>query len=696
MELSIIITNYKNPELLRLCLNSIKENYSKTDYELIVSDSETEKDMAMMMREDFPDVLFVPSDKNIGFGKAVNRGYEKSQGDYLLILNGDTLIKKDSIEILLAYIKNNPTVGVVGPQLLGFNEKFQPSCFRFYTPLTIIYRRTFLGKFSFAKRHLDWFSMRDFDHKDIRDVGWLMGSALMTKRSAVEKVGLLDEKFWLYFEDTDWCRRFWEEGYRVVYNPQSRIYHYHGKGSAGKGVIKTLLSNKLAWAHIFSAIYYFKKYIGKKLINQKNSMEKIEIASEKELEKNRKIFKRALLMFFIVLVGVSSYFAGLNTGKKNTQASENSNIALDQSVVINKSPTGNENVDFSLFWKVWNLVKEKHINRDKLNAQDMVYGAISGMLKSTGDPYTSFFDPKENKAFSQDIDGSFEGIGAELGIKDNLLTIIAPLDGSPAQKAGLRAGDKIIKINDKIVSDMTIDESVALIRGKKGTTVKLTILSQGEKDTKDISIVRDTIEVKSVKLTITNDNIARIEITKFGENTDSEFNAAMATIIPKHVNGLIIDLRNDPGGLLDKAIAIANKMIPGGKVIVSEEDSFGKKEDFKTTGGDMLSQIPTVVLINEGSASASEILAGALRDDQHLTLIGTKSFGKGTVQELINLPGSSSVKITVAKWLTPNGDYIMEKGITPDVEVKMTPDDYKNNKDPQLEKALEVLKTRLK
>jgi carboxyl-terminal processing protease len=696
MELSIIITNYKNPELLRLCLNSIKENYSKTDYELIVSDSETEKDMEMMMREDFPEVLFVPSNKNIGFGKAVNRGYKKSQGDYLLILNGDTLIKKDSVEILLTYIKNNPTVGVVGPQLLGFNEKFQPSCFRFYTPLTIIYRRTFLGKFSFARKHLDWFSMREFDHKDIRDVGWLMGSALMTKRSAVEKVGLLDENFWLYFEDTDWCRRFWENNYRIVYNPQAQIYHYHGKGSAGKGVLRTLLSNKLAWAHIFSAVYYFKKYAGKKIINQKNSMEKIEIVSEKELEKNRKIFKRASLAFLFILVGMLSYFVGLNNGKKNIQVNGNSNTALDQAVMVNKFSANNENVDFTLFWKVWDLVKVKYINRNKLNAQDMVYGAISGMLKSTGDPYTSFFDPKENKAFSQDIDGSFEGIGAELGIKDNLLTIIAPLDGSPAQKAGLRAGDKIIKIDDKIVSDMTVDESVALIRGKKGTTVKLTILSQGEKDTRDILIVRDTIEVKSVKLTFEDNNIARIAITKFGENTNTEFNVAAKTVISKHANGLIIDLRNDPGGLLDKAIAIASKLIPNGKVVVSEEDSFGKKTDFKTTGGDTLSQIPTVVLINEGSASASEILAGALRDDQQLSLIGVKSFGKGTVQELINLPGNSSVKITVAKWLTPNGDYIMEKGITPDVEVKITADDYKNNKDPQLDKALEVLKTKLK
>lgn len=425
-------------------------------------------------------------------------------------------------------------------------------------------------------------------------------------------------------------------------------------------------------------------------------MNEFEIIPERELEKNRKIFKKALLVFFIITLLFVSYELGLNNGRISDANITDGKVLLGQAIMENKSPAKNENIDFSLFWKVWDILKEKHINRDKLDAQKMVYGAISGMLKASGDPYTSFFDPEERKAFSQDLGGSFEGIGAELGIKDNLLTIIAPLDSSPAQKAGLRAGDKILKIGDKIVSDMTIDESVSLVRGKKGTEVKLTILPQGEKDTREVSVIRDTIEVKSVKLEFKNDNIALLQITKFGENTDKEFNIAVASILSKNTKGIILDLRNNPGGLLDKSIDIASKMIPRGKVVVSEEDSFGKKEAFETTGGDVLSQIPMVVLINEGSASASEILAGALRDNQKLTLIGMKSFGKGSVQELINLPGNSSVKVTVAKWLTPNGDYIMEIGINPDVEVKMTTDDYINDKDPQLDKALEVLKEKMK
>ncbi len=265
MELSIIVASYKNPELLKLCLTSIKKNYTGTDYELIVADGETEEATEMMMREDFPDIIFVPSKENIGFGALVRNGYKKITGDFVLILNSDILIKKDSIEILLNYIKNNSNVGIVGPQLLGFDEKFQPSSFRFYTPLTIVYRRTFLGSFKFAKKHLARFLMQDFDHKSIENVDWLMGSALMTKRVAVSKVGLMDPQFKMYFEDTDWCRRFWENNYRVVYNPTAKIYHYHGKGSAGRSILKTRMSNRLAWIHIASAIRYFKKYAGKPL-----------------------------------------------------------------------------------------------------------------------------------------------------------------------------------------------------------------------------------------------------------------------------------------------------------------------------------------------------------------------------------------------------------------------------------------------
>jgi len=414
-------------------------------------------------------------------------------------------------------------------------------------------------------------------------------------------------------------------------------------------------------------------------------------------EKNRMIFRGAILVFLVAFMIGGSYSFGFSRGQKTVAVSSQDagNIPLDKAILENKNPSKDKNVDFSLFWKVWDLVREKHISKGSLDSKKMVYGAINGMLKATGDPYTSFFDPAESKAFSEDLGGSFEGIGAELGVKDSMLTVIAPLDGSPSQKAGLRAGDKILKIEGKAVSDMTLDEAVSLIRGKKGTDVHLEILPNEQKDTKEVTITRDTINVKSVKLEMKDNGIAYLKINEFGENTDKEFDAAMNSLLSQGAKGIVLDLRNDPGGLLDRCVSIASRMIPEGKVVVIEEDSSGKRSNLSTKGGDKLSQLPIVVLINEGSASASEILAGALKDDQGDVLVGKKSFGKGSVQELSNLPGGSSVKITVAKWLTPNGDYIMEKGINPDVEVDMTQDDYANGRDPQLDKAMEIIKGKI-
>lgn len=416
---------------------------------------------------------------------------------------------------------------------------------------------------------------------------------------------------------------------------------------------------------------------------------------EINFENNKKILHRYLAFFVVVFLLFGSFWLGYSRGKQTGEAG-NRIVPLSQSVVENKNPTGNQVVDFSLFWKVWDLLKEKYVNNNSLDAQKMIYGAIEGMLKSTGDHYTTFFDPAATKSFSQDLEGSFEGIGAELGIKDDILTVIAPLDGSPSAKAGLRAGDKIIRIDDKSTADLAIDAAVDLIRGKKGTTVTLTVLHAGDQETKEIAIIREVINVKSVKLEIKPDDIARLRITKFGDTTGKEFDAAANQIVTRGAKGIILDLRNNPGGYLDKAVDIASRFIPKGRAVVMEEDNTGKRETLYTTGGDKLSKLPIVILINEGSASASEILAGALRDDRQIRLIGKKSFGKGSVQELINLPQNTSVKITVAKWLTPNGDYIMEKGINPDVEVDLSLDDFNNNRDPQLDRAIEVLQGMVK
>jgi carboxyl-terminal processing protease len=433
----------------------------------------------------------------------------------------------------------------------------------------------------------------------------------------------------------------------------------------------------------------FEEKISEEIIKEK------EVQEKHDLEKNLHLFRRYLFLSIGVILLIVSFYFGYKKGQDNAYAQDKS-VSLERAVVENKmAPPGDETVDFTLFWKVWDLLKEKHVERNTLDAQQMVYGAISGLLRSTDDPYSSFFDPQESKMFSQDIAGSFDGIGAELGMKDEILTIIAPLDGSPAQRAGLRSGDKILKVDDKSSLDLTIDQAVDRIRGKKGTQVKLTILHDGEQETADIIVTRDTIKLDSAKVEFIDDQIAHLEIIKFSDDVDTQFNSAMNKIINNKSKGIILDLRDNPGGLLDKAVSIASRMMPREKVVVLEEDSSGHKNSLSTSGGDKLSSFPMVVLINEGSASASEILAGALRDNRGIALIGEKTFGKGSVQQLIDLPGGSSVKITVAKWLTPNGDYIMDTGISPDIEVEMTRDDYENERDPQLEKAIEILKEKI-
>ncbi len=263
MLVSIAVNNYKNPELLRLCLNSIKENYKRTDYEIIVANSATEEDTEMMMREDFPEVRFFPFKENVGFQTLVKKGIEESRGDYIFIINGDILLNPGSLEKMLDYLTTHPDVGLLGPQLLNFNGTFQVSRFRFYRPLTIVYRRTFLNKFKFAQKHLDWFLMKDYDNRDLREVDWLMGSALLFSRENFQKVGFMDPRFFMYMEDVDWCRRFWEKGLKVVYYPQATMRHYHGKGSAKGGFWNSIFFNRLTWTHIFSAIKYFWKYTGK-------------------------------------------------------------------------------------------------------------------------------------------------------------------------------------------------------------------------------------------------------------------------------------------------------------------------------------------------------------------------------------------------------------------------------------------------
>ena len=394
------------------------------------------------------------------------------------------------------------------------------------------------------------------------------------------------------------------------------------------------------------------------------------------------------LVFLFALLALVFWF-GFEKGKK----SDGEKSPAVENLLELKGLKESEKIDLTLYWNVFSKLKEKYVDAEKLTNEDLLYNSIKGMLSATDDPYTVFMDPEENKAFDEDIEGTFEGIGAELGIKQGILTVVSPLKDSPAEKAGLRVGDKILKVNDESTADMSIDDAVSRIRGKDGTEVKLTVYrAESEEKTKEITVTRGVIKVESVTLEMKDNNIAYFNVVRFGDDTAIVFNRLLREV-PRETEGIVVDLRNNPGGYLDVAIDLASLMLPDGKVVVIEEDKEGQKKNFYSRGEDKLSAIKTVVLINEGSASASEILAGALRHNrENVTLVGQKSYGKGSVQELIELSDNTSVKITVARWLTPNGEQINEKGIQPDIEVELTDEDYEQNRDPQLDKALEILK----
>lgn len=407
----------------------------------------------------------------------------------------------------------------------------------------------------------------------------------------------------------------------------------------------------------------------------------------------RRTFAREFFFLFVIaLVGGAAYFTGFERGQGGI-SQPNTFLDPRQATVLDKN-SHEKNLDFGLFWKVWDLLKEKYVDHDNLDAHKLLYGAINGMLAASGDPYTTFFDPEETKSFDEEIAGSFDGIGAEMGMKENILTIIAPLEGMPAEKAGLLPGDKILKINDESTDSLSLDIAVSKIRGKKGTDVTLTIYREGESETRDVTITRDVINVKSIRTEDKQNGIRLIRISRFGEDTGQEFRLALKEVLAGKPKGIVLDMRNNPGGLLDMAVDIAGEFLPKRSVVVIEEDAERKRKELLADGGNTLGAVPIVILINSGSASASEILAGALRDNRKdVQIVGETSFGKGSVQELIPVNSATKVKITVAHWLTPSGKQIDKVGIAPDIEVKLTASDLEKKRDPQMDKALELLRT---
>lgn len=426
--------------------------------------------------------------------------------------------------------------------------------------------------------------------------------------------------------------------------------------------------------------------------------------------------KIKLLQLFVLLAisGLIGYYFGTSSVKISWK-----NYRPSLAVVGKEAPAAQSSIDFSLFWNVWNKLESDYYDKTKLDAMKMLNGAIEGLTSSLGDPYTIYLPPKQNTNFKDGLAGQFSGIGAELGTRDKQIIVIAPLAGSPAEKAGIKAGDAILKVNAESTIEWTLPATVEKIRGPKGTSVTLTILHKDSEKPLDVKIVRDTITVKSVAgwvkdvkdiegidLKNQKGKVAYIRLSQFGDSTKTDWSTVVNEIFlqmqsEKNIKGLIIDLRNNPGGYLNDAVFIASEFLPVGTKVVSEDPCTKPKEqdcilNVRKQGLFTESTIKVFVLINKGSASASEIVSGALRDNKingksRAILVGETSFGKGTIQQADDLGNGAGLHVTIAKWLTPNGTWVNGAGLKPDIEVKL--DEKDPAQDLQLEKAiLELVK----
>jgi len=387
------------------------------------------------------------------------------------------------------------------------------------------------------------------------------------------------------------------------------------------------------------------------------------------------------ILGLVILAGGTGYWLG---GQEITLQ-----LGGPERVKIDRGVPADKNLDFSLFWIAWDRLAESYLDKSALKPQEMIYGAIKGMVASLGDPYTVFLPPEENEEVKEDLNGTFEGVGIQLGYRDEQLAVIAPLSGMPAEKEGIRAGDLILRIDDKETIDITLPEAVNLIRGPKGTTVKLTLLHQGEKEPYVVTIVRATILVPSVEVDFLEEDIAHLKLMRFGDRTSDEWERAVSRILTHQptVKGIILDLRNNPGGYLSGSVFITSEFLSHG-VVVKQEDASGRTESYPVDRTGKLLTQPLVVLVNQGSASASEIVAGALQEYKRAKIVGDLTFGKGTIQEAEDLPGGSGLHITTARWLLPSGASLDKNGIVPDNLIEENPE---TEEDEQLQEAIAIL-----
>ncbi|MDB5266294.1 MAG: ctpA [Parcubacteria group bacterium] len=395
--------------------------------------------------------------------------------------------------------------------------------------------------------------------------------------------------------------------------------------------------------------------------------------------------------FVIALVAVILFGAGYNLGKSRAVATVPVGSVMN---VTAGQPTG---VDFAPFWKAWNALNDKYVatgtSTKPVTQEDKVWGAIEGLTSSLGDPYTVFFPPKQAELFASDIRGNFEGVGMEVVAQDGALTVIAPIKGSPAEKAGILPRDRVLKIDDHQTAGLSTDEAVDYIRGPKGSVVTFTIARPGRKEAFDVKVTRDTIDIPTIDTKDLGNGIFKIDLYSFSATSPNLFRGALRQFVESGDAKLILDLRGNPGGYLDAAIDMASWFLPSGKVIVRESFGDGKDETvYRSKGYNVFNNnLKFAILVDQGSASAAEILAGALSEQGVATLVGEKTFGKGSVQELVEITPTTSLKVTVARWLTPNGLSISKQGIVPQVTVSRSEADLKAGRDPQLDKAIEVV-----
>lgn len=404
--------------------------------------------------------------------------------------------------------------------------------------------------------------------------------------------------------------------------------------------------------------------------------------------------KKILEVFLAVLVGFaligSGFWLGWSSGRVYPE-----NIVVTGVANMNGSGSTTAPVDFSIFWQAWQDINDLYLRNPSTTAEQKVQGAINGMVASLGDPYTEYFAPSANTQFQQDITGDFGGIGAELGVNNqNVIVVISALAGTPAEKAGLHSNDEIVAINGSSTETMSVDDAVNLIRGPIGSVVTLTIFREGAKTTQDFKITRATITVPNVEFAMKG-KVAVITLSEFTQDSEFAFYQALVKAVANNAQGIVLDLRDDPGGYLQVAVDIAGYFIKPGTLVVKEVARTVPEVDYTAQGDGSLVNFPLVVLMNQDSASAAEILAGALHDDRGTPLVGTQSFGKGTVQELENLPDGSSIKITVAHWVLPSGEIIDHIGLTPTYAVSSTLLSATSTTDAQLDKALQIIQQQI-